>query len=77
MNVGQTDAHTHGITPTITISPSPRLFTWDNDNLVCNHRTMLHTKYLSSMPHVFCQEEVLYVPLGCHGNQSSEWNSFL
>ena len=40
---------------------------------------MLHTKYQSSMPSSFREEDFqrfcYFFPFGCHGNQSYDWNS--
>ena len=40
---------------------------------------MLHTKYQSSMPSSFKEDDFqrfcYFFPIGCHGNQSYGWNS--
>ena len=38
---------------------------------------MLHAKYESSSPYGLGQEDFKVFSFGCHGNQSSSWNSYL
>ena len=47
--------------------------------LVEVHYEMLHTKYQSSRPSSFWEEDFQrfcnFLPFGCHGNQTNGWNS--